>query len=222
MVCLVVNHFLSLSAVALAGAAVNNSRVVLAKKLGRYSIDTWSLLASFWGFQRTQSGHIWGGPNMSCWKGDALNIDLFGSTAFWGRIGEQNRHTCHWNEHHHTRQQCCLDCYLLNKRLLLFYRCYGRFLSRDGGWPHWKKISSADAKSSCEKSQRCHTVKLPSSLCFWRCDDLMLQSNFKRQAFYYCLPNFFIAHLRKKNLKSIHKHLQEKKSVNKAIFSTCV
>ena len=96
MVCLVVNHFLSLSAVALAGAAVNNSRVVLAKKLGRYSIDTWSLLASFWGFQRTQSGHIWGGPNMSCWKGDALNIDLFGSTAFWGRIGEQNRHTCHW------------------------------------------------------------------------------------------------------------------------------
>ena len=139
VVCLVVNHFLSLSAVALAGAAVNNSRVVLAKKLGRYSIDTWSLLASFWGFQRTQSGHIWGGPNMSCWKGDALNIDLFGSTAFWGRIGEQNRHTCHWNEHHHTRQQCCLDCYLLNKRLLLFYRCYGRFLSRDGGWPHWKK-----------------------------------------------------------------------------------
>ena len=96
VVCLVVNHFLSLSAVALAGAAVNNSRVVLAKKLGRYSIDTWSLLASFWGFQRTQSGHIWGGPNMSCWKGDALNIDLFGSTAFWGRIGEQNRHTCHW------------------------------------------------------------------------------------------------------------------------------
>ena len=85
-----------------------------------------------------------------------------------------------------------------------------------------KKNIFKDAKSSCEKSQRCHTVKLPSSLCFWRCDDLMLQSNFKRQAFYYCLPNFFIAHLRKKNLKSIHKHLQEKKSVNKAIFSTCV
>ena len=81
-----------------------------------------------------------------------------------------------------------------------------------------KKISSADAKSSCEKSQRCHTVKLPSSLCFWRCDDLMLQ-----KASLLLLPtSFFIAHLRKKNLKSIHKHLQEKKSVNKAIFSTCV
>ena len=111
MVCLVVNHFLSLSAVALAGAAANNV-VVLPKKFGRYFIDTWSLLASFWGFQRTQSGHIWGGPNMSCWKGDALNIDLFGSTAFWGRIGEQNRHTCHWNTTTPANAAAALDCYL--------------------------------------------------------------------------------------------------------------
>ena len=132
MVCLVVNHFPFLRG----GAHSREPRWItreLAKKLRWTSIDTWSLLASFGGSQCTQSGHIWGGPNMSCWKGDALNIDLFGSTAFWGRIGEQNRHTCHWNTSTTTPALLhSMDATLPTGWTsgFFFYRC-SRFLSGD-------------------------------------------------------------------------------------------
>lgn len=210
MVCLVVNHFLSLSAVALAGAAANNA-VVLPKKLGRYFIDTWSLLASFWGFQRTQSGHIWGGPNMSCWKGDALNIDLFGSTAFWGRIGEQNRHTCHWNTTTPANAAAALDCYLpkpsdWTSGFFSFTDATADFSQEMGSWrvTSLKKYLTASllvprlgtrllkwkVKGVIRSNCQVHFASEDETRPFLKHDDLMLQS-FKRQAFYYCLPPSF-------------------------------
>ena len=115
-------------------------------------------------------------------------------------------------EHHHTRQCCCClgllptETERLNKRLLLFYRCYSRFLSRDGELEGdlIEKISyciTAGAKTRHQALEwkvkgvirsncQVHFASEDETRPFLKHDDLMLQS-FKRQAFYYCLPPSF-------------------------------
>ena len=71
---------------------------------GNFSFDggmfqlrhTWCISKRFSRGTLTQTDHIWGRPNMSCWNGDAPNIDLFGAMAFTGKNVRQNGPTCHW------------------------------------------------------------------------------------------------------------------------------
>ena len=70
---------------------------------------TWCISKRFSRGTLTQTDHIWGRPNMSCWNGDAPNIDLFGAMAFTGKNVRQNRPTCHWGKSSSTRRSVRLS-----------------------------------------------------------------------------------------------------------------